>query len=106
MRRDLEETPVPADVPSLWSRFLRFARTVPETVLMTTLPDGAPIVVEAGSGGTLVPHGVRGRVPRSAVAWPVGTGPSPAVVTTGAIDSRFVRLYASADTAVHVEVLI
>jgi hypothetical protein len=104
MRRDFQETPVPADVPSLWARLVRFARSVPETVLITSLPDGSPITVD--TTGTLLPHGVRGRIPRSARAWPVGTTASTAVITTGAIDGRYVRLYASAEVTVHVEVLI
>jgi hypothetical protein len=89
----------------MWARLVRFARSVPETVLITELPDGSPIIT-AATGGTLVPHGVRGRVPRSARAWPVGTTASTAVITTGAIDGRTVRLYATDTVQIHVEVIL
>lgn len=106
MRRDLDEVTVPADVPSFWARFLRYVRSLDERSTLTTLPDGSAIVVSSGADGTLVPHGVRGRIPRAARAWPVGTAASTAVLTTGDIDTRYIRFYTTLTTAVNVEVLI
>ncbi len=106
MRRDLDEATVPADVASFWSRFLRYVRSTEERSLITLLPSGDAVVISSGAAGTLVPHGVRGRIPRSAKAWPVGTAASTAVVTTGDIDARYIRFYTSSTTPVHVEVVI
>jgi hypothetical protein len=80
----------PRDLVEAWDRIKRLVASVLDVQLIRAQ------TLVTGSAGNLVAHGLK-RPPKGAVAQVVGVGASTAVITIGAIDDAFVKVYVTAN---------